>query len=432
MPVRPTLTAPHALGSAALLLAVLVLAHGCSHGRPDASPEGPDGGARSSSDGSKEKAARAVSPQAVLRQHVEAGVEFLERSQYDDAEREFRLALEVEPGNQEALAGLGRVQVRRGAYSEAVPLLERATHVSTQMVSSFRALGDAYAALGEKEKAAVAYRQAVALAPGDTEVRLSLARSLTEIGEYTEAASICTGAVRLAKGQPATLAVIYRQLGEVNSRAGKAPEAVSALYKAVELAPRDVETVRALATSAARAGLYAEAASALDRLLKMAPLDVSAKKQVAWVNFKLERYPMAIRDYEAVSDSLGTVDRYYLAQAYAKSNKVDRAVELFREVVRLDPQNYKGVYCNMAYAYYDASRYQRAIDAAKEGLSGDSSSACLKFCWAQALDKMGRHEEAIPVFEAVLADPAYAESAKRELERQQRIVRLLKTKDRGN
>ena len=433
MPVRPTRTAPRLLGHAAILLSALLLAPGCSsHGRPQASPEGPDGASASSAGTSGKESARAATPQAALRQHVASGADYLERSLYDDAEREFRLALELEPGNQEALAGLGQVQVRRGSYSEAVPLLERATRVSTQMVSSFRALGDAYAALGETEKAAVAYRQAVALAPGDTDVRLSLARSLTEIGEYAEAATICTGAIRMAKGQPATLAAIYRQLGEVNSRAGKAPEAVSALYKALELAPKDIEIARSLATSAVRSGLYAEAATALDRVLKMAPLDVAAKKQVAWVNFKLERYPIAIRDYEAVSDSLGTVDRYYLAQAYAKSNKVDRAIELFREVVRLDPQNYKGVYCNMAYAYYDANRYQRAIEAAKEGLAGDSTSACLKFCWAQALDKMGRHEEAIPVFEAVLSDPAYAESAKRELERQQRIVRLLKTKDRGN
>jgi len=425
MPVRPTRFAPHHFGIAALVVLFL----GCSHGRKDSSIEGPDGGTKASR---SEKAARASSPQATLHQHVESGNDFLTRSLYEDAEREFRMALELEPGNQEALAGLGQVQVRRGSYSEAVPLLERATRISTQMVSSFRALGDAYAALGETEKAAVAYRQAVALAPGDMEVRLSLARSLTEIGEYTEAAAICTAAIRMSRGQPAALAVIYRQLGEVHSRAGKPPEAVSALYKALELAPKDIETARALATSAVRSGLYAEAASALDRVLKMSPLDVAAKKQVAWVNFKLERYPTAIRDYEAVADSLGTVDRYYLAQAYAKSNKVDRAIELFREVVRLDPQNYKGVYCNMAYAYYDASRYLRAIETVKEGLNGDSSSACLKFCWAQALDKLGRHEEAIPVFETVLADPAYAESAKRELERQQRIVRLLKTKDRGN
>jgi tetratricopeptide (TPR) repeat protein len=167
-------------------------------------------------------------------------------------------------------------------------------------------------------------------------------------------------------------------------------------------------------------------------VLQLSPLDVDAKKQLAWVNFKLERYPVSIKHYEALGESLGTVDRYYLAQAYAKTNKTDRAVELFRSVVRSDPQNYQGVYCNMAYAYYDATRYQRAIEAAREGLSGDSANACLKFCWAQALDKMGRHEEAIPVFEAALADPAYTESAQRELERQRRIVRLLKTKENSN
>jgi tetratricopeptide (TPR) repeat protein len=150
------------------------------------------------------------------------------------------------------------------------------------------------------------------------------------------------------------------------------------------------------------------------------------------VNFKLERYPASIKHYEALGDSLGTVDRYYLAQAYAKTNKTDRAVELFRSVVKSDPQNYKGVYCNMAYAYYDATRYQRAIEVIQEGLAGDSANACLKFCWAQALDKLGRHEEAIPVFESTMADPAYSESAQRELERQKRIVRLLKTKDKTN
>jgi tetratricopeptide (TPR) repeat protein len=420
MPMRFTRIL-HLLG-----LAALCVVWGCSsHGRPQAEPAG-------QADPAAASQRTAAAPGASPRRHIDAGNEFLGTGLFDDAEREFRLALEVEPGNLDALAGLGRVEVGRGAYSEAVPLLERATRVSSQMVSAFRSLGEAYAALGDLEKAAVAYRQAVALSPGDTQVRLSLARSLTEIGEYGEAAEICTGAVRMAKGQPAVLSQIYRQLGEVHSRAGKAPEAMSALYKASELAPRDVETARALATSAVRAGLYAEAAAALNRLLDLAPLDVSAKKQLAWVNFKLERYPIAIRDYETVGDSLGTVDRYYLAQAYAKSNKVDRAIELFRDVVRLDPQNYKGVYCNMAYAYYDASRYQRAIETAKEGLAGDSSSACLKFCWAQALDKMGRHEEAIPIFETVVTDPAYAESAKRELERQRRIVRLLKTKDRGN
>jgi tetratricopeptide (TPR) repeat protein len=363
--------------------------------------------------------------------HVAAGRDFLRRGNLEAAEREFRQALEADANDLEAIAGLGQVEVARGQYSEGVAHLERATRVPSQMVAALRSLGDAYAATGDVTRAATAYRQAVALAPADIDLRLALARSLTEIGEYGEAKSVCADAIRLAKGNPTTLAQAYRQLGEVCSREGSTPEAFAALYKAAELDPRDTGIAKSLATCAVRAGLYAEAATAYARVLKLAPLDVDAKKQLAWVNFKLDRFPVAIKHYEAVGDSLGTVDRYYLAQAYAKSNRADRAVELFRDVVRIDPENYKGVYCNMAYAYYEASRYQRAIEAAREGLSKDSSSACLHFCWAQALDKLGRHEEAIPVFETVLNDPAYSESAKRELERQKRIVRLLKSKEKS-
>lgn len=417
MPASTLLRSPlHLLGVAGLCFAL-----GCSSSKSAAPATSTSG-----------SAVNAAESRASTRTHVQAGREAMVSGHWDQAEREFRLALETEPGNQEALAGLGQVQVKRGDYSEAAATLERATRSTSQMVSAFRSLGEAYAALGETEKAAMAYRQAVALTPGDVSVRLALAGSLTEIGEYDEAAAICQGSFRMAKGQPALLAATYRQLGEVHAHQGNTPEAMSSYYRAAELDPENQAIVRGLAATAVKGGLYAEAATALNRALLLAPLDVAAKKQLAWVNFKLERYPNSIRDYEAVADSLGTADRYYLAQAYAKSSKVDRAVELYRQVAAQDPQNYKGVYCNMAYAYYEASRYQRAIDVAREALKEDSTSACLRFCWAQALDKMGKHDEAIPVFETVLADPAYAESAKRELERQRRIVKLLKTKERGN
>jgi len=413
----PTLRSPLLF----LAVAGLCVALGCSSSRGAKSPAPVDS-----------RAASAVTEPHGARAHVVAGHDYISRGLYDEAEREFRLALDSEPANQEALAGLGQVDVKRGAYSEAIPLLERATRVSTQMVSAYRALGDAYAAQGEVDKAATAYRQAVALAPNDLDARLSLARSLTEIGEFDEAEGICSASLRTAKGQPEMLARVYQQIGEVHAHQGNIPEAMAAYYRASEWNPEDVLVARGVAETAVRGGLYAEAAAALNRVLVLMPLDLAAKKQLAWVNFKLERYPNAIHDYEAVAESLGTADRYYLAQAYAKSAKVDRAIALFREVARVDPQNYKGVYCNMAYTYFDANRYQRAIDVAREGLRNDSASACLRFCWAQALDKLGKHDEAIPVFETVLADPAYAESAKRELERQRRIVKLLKTKERGN
>ena len=411
---------PLGIGLAALLAAV---SSGCaSHERPQTPP----------ASGAAQAAPSAASRAEEARHQVQAGNDFLRRGQFDDAEHAYRLALEADPASQEALAGLGQVEVQRGRYTEALPLLERATRVPTQIVSAFRALGDAYVAIGDLEKASVSYRQAVALAPNDLSMRSALAHALTEVGSYDEAQEVCRGSLRIARNDPAMLSRAYAQLGEVQSRSGRVADALSSYYKAGELSPRDVDLARSFATCAARAGLYAEAASAYGRVLTLSPLDVAAKKQKAWVNFKLERWQSSIKDYESVRDSLGTVDRYYLAQAYARINKTDRAVEHFREVIRLDPDNYKGVYCNMAYAYYDANRYDRAISVIQEGLRADSGSACLRYCWAQALDKLGRHEEAIPIFEAVAHDPAYAENAQRELERQKRIVRLLRSKEKGN
>ena len=401
-------------------LALLVVAAGCAHGGSKAVPSG------------TAAAGTATHPTESAGNHVAAGNDLLRQGKLDEAEHEFRLALEQDPNDTGGLAGLGQVLVARGRYSEAVPQLERATRASSVMVGVFRSLGDAYVATGEVSRATMAYRQAVVISPEDAAIRISLAHSLTQLGDFPAAREASLGAIRAAKGNPAQLAQAYRQLAEAQSGDGKTADAVAAYYKAAELDPQNPEIARGLGMCAMSGGLYAEAAAAYDRVLKLAPLDVDAQKQLGWLNLKLERYPVAIQHYETVTDSLGTADRYYLAQAYAKDNKVDRAIELFRQVAAADPSTYKGVYCNMAYAYYDASKYQRAIDTAREGLNGDSASACLRFCWAQALDKLGRHEDAIPVFETVLNDPAYSESAKRELERQRRIVRLLKSKDRGN
>src|SRR2546426_1827990 len=228
-----------ARGTQALAITAFLLSTGCaSHERPRAAPE---------AEASAPAPQKTISPQHQARHDIEAGNELFKRGLYDEAEHQFRLALEADPGSLDAVAGLGRVAVQRGQYSEAVPLLERATRVSSQIVSAFQALGDAYAATGDVEKATAAYRQAVALAPEDLDARISLARSLTEIGEYSEAAEVCARSMRLARDDPGALARVHMAVGEVYSRQGNTPAAMSAYYKAAELNPRDVEVAPGLA-----------------------------------------------------------------------------------------------------------------------------------------------------------------------------------------
>src|SRR5262245_4603797 len=240
---------------AGLVVPLFTLLAGCSSAPPArTAAEPPTSGSASTQETAAARAASA-------RHQVEAGNDYLSRGLLDDAERAFRLALEADASAPGATAGLGRVQAERGHYSEALPLLERATRVAPQILSAYRSLGDAYAATGDLERAAEAYRQAVALAPGNVPIRLALARSLTEISKYDEAEDLCLGSMRGARSDPQMLARVYAQLGEVYCRAGKPPEAVTAYHRACELNPRDAEMARGAASCAARVGLYAEAAS---------------------------------------------------------------------------------------------------------------------------------------------------------------------------
>jgi len=104
------------------VLIALLLAAGCaSHGSSKVAP-----------------ATTAAAAPARRVDHVAAGNDLMSRNLLDDAEREYRLALEADPNDRGALAGLGQVNVLRGQYKDALPSLERATQISSQMVGAFR------------------------------------------------------------------------------------------------------------------------------------------------------------------------------------------------------------------------------------------------------------------------------------------------------
>jgi len=151
------------------------------------------------------------------------------------------------------------------------------------------------------------------------------------------------------------------------------------------------------------------------------------EKQLAWVNFKLERYPLAISNYESIGDSLGTVDRYYLAQSYAKSNKVDAPSSSSRSGPSGQGE-LQGVYCNMANAYYEANRYESGDQSRARRTRGRQHQRVPALLLGAGPGQAGPPQGRNSSVRGTLDDPTFAEAAKKELERQRRIVRLLQTK----
>jgi tetratricopeptide (TPR) repeat protein len=107
--------------------------------------------------------------------HQRIGSASMQMRQWDLAERAYRKALEIDPESAEAFHGLALALLRQERFAEAADAaLTSVGLIYFQPVAHFH-LGEALVPLGEYERAAEAYRVAIAQAPGMRRAHLRLA-----------------------------------------------------------------------------------------------------------------------------------------------------------------------------------------------------------------------------------------------------------------
>lgn len=117
---------------------------------------------------------------------------------FDEAEREFLAALEMDPNCTEAMTYLGLVLIQAGQYGRATEVLESALSFSPSDVQVLNNLGVACAATGNLTRARTLFETAVSLTPADPTLRNNLADVLLRLGQAGEAARHIDELVRLS------------------------------------------------------------------------------------------------------------------------------------------------------------------------------------------------------------------------------------------
>lgn len=112
--------------------------------------------------------------------HYQAG-------QFDEAERECRQVLAVEPAHPDALHMLGILRAQRRDFTSAAAMIGRAIEVRPGMAAYYANLGNVLQESGQVEEAIAAYRRAIALAPALAEVHNNLGNALQLKGEVEAA-----------------------------------------------------------------------------------------------------------------------------------------------------------------------------------------------------------------------------------------------------
>lgn len=208
-------------------------------------------------------AAPAVQVSAFLHEaqrHHQAG-------RLDEAERGYRLILEREPAQSEALHGLGLLAYRRGnlqgalewlaracsteprnpvywfnhgvvlqragLVAEAVEAYGKAIQLNQRYIEPRTNLGNAYKELGRLADAQAAYEQVIAIKPDHAEAQNNLGVVLKEQGRLDEAAEAYRRAIALKP----THAEAWNNLGLVLLEQGRTDEAIRCFERALQILP---------------------------------------------------------------------------------------------------------------------------------------------------------------------------------------------------
>ncbi len=307
------------------------------------------------------------------------------RGQLDFAAQIYRAILKLEPKLAPAYNNMGRLYFKQGRYAEAISVLKQGLALDPQMAASRALLGISLFETNNAQAARKELSQALALNPKDLHARLYLARSLLELGDLNSAAHMLED---LDRAEPQNAQVLYT-LGEaymklaaatldrlqktnpnsylVEVLLGKSAEAKQAFEeaaehyrKAITAAPNAQGLHYLLGHCLWRDGKFSDALREFQRELQVDPYNYQAAWHAALA--LLEQDPrqadrLATRALELKPDLPAAL--MVRGRALLALNKPEEAVQDFRKVVALDPEE-DTVHFQLARAYRRLGLTQQA------------------------------------------------------------------------
>jgi Flp pilus assembly protein TadD len=195
-----------------------------------------------------------------------------ENGDLEAAAEGFREAVERDPGSWVALHQLGRLELWRGRYPEAIELLGRVARRHPGSVDVQLDYARALDGAGRAEPAAEAYRRVLALSPAHSNARYGLARQLLATGAEEEARR----QLELYRSGYEDEQRMTREVGLANAlvdRAGNlvAQDQTDAALEVLAGLPESPEVLAAQADAYLAAGDRERAIVSLERAVALAP-----------------------------------------------------------------------------------------------------------------------------------------------------------------
>jgi predicted O-linked N-acetylglucosamine transferase (SPINDLY family) len=309
-----------------------------------------------------------------------------------EAEAAYRQVLELDPANAVALRQLAALAAGARRFDEAAAYLERVVRGDSSQPLDHANLGACYRQLGKPADAEAAFRAAVRLAPGFSQVHTMLGALLHSQGRLAEAADSYR---RVVEAEPNS-ADAHFDLASVLQPQGDLAGAAECYEQALKLAPNHVISHINLGTLRKQQGLVDEAIAHFQAALAGDPTSVTAKNNLAGLLLKLGRLDEAQAAFEEVAQANPRFQpaQFGLAGVHYRRGNLEQALSVCRSVLQTDPASALA-HLSMGIMLNEQGRRDEAIDHLRRAIERDPRLRSAHGNLAIALHLTGRAAEAL-------------------------------------
>ncbi len=351
--------------------------------------------------------------------HVRLGDLLRDRGELDEAEAHYDRVLELRPESAAATAGLGQIAAARGNPERAVELLERALELQPEADSLYHPLGMAYRALGERDKALEAMKKNkhrrvaihdplmddLALSNLSMEARFQAGSDAMRRGDMEAAAEYFRAYLEVRPEDE----VAWHNLGIALLAMGSFEEGIAMLRQAVALKEDYRGGHFSLASALSDEGRFEEALEHYRRAHELDPVEPVIHADWATLMAKLGRIDEALAELEALIES--NPDTAYGRLKYgtvlALAGRTEEAapeLEKLSESGALSNMGRAEAHYHLAVMARNRGETQVAKEHLERALELDDSSAEANQALAQMLAQQGEFARAADLFERALEE----------------------------
>jgi len=294
------------------------------------------------------------------------------------AENEFKTAVKLQPGSEEAVTTLAYLYNELGDTARATQVLSSVPNAE-RSAKLYSALGYTYEQQKQYKNAVEAYRHAIELDRDNLDAIRGLAQNLLNDGQ-TDAALEQYKVIADANPEDAQT---YVRIAEIYRKQGKFDVALENLKKAESMVQDSVEVPYNIAAIYQAQGRYDEAIPIMRDLLKK-----SEKADGKYSNGEKSNRAVFL-------ERLGTI--------YRDQGNNQAANEIFRQIIALGgDENIERGYQQIIDTWREAKEWQKATDTAKEAVQKLPGSRDLKLVLASQQADMGEADKALKDVRAML------------------------------